>query len=813
MTGPIRSRSATRRSIAANSSLRVGDFVGVELEALGAAAAAGTGSARPRCAPSPRGALPRSRRARPSRRGPRARRTSASLASAQRGFGGAHRLARLGDRGFGGGEFVRRAAGGPLRRPRSRASARRAWRRSPRAPRRFPRSGAPCRRGAARPRRRGPPSSRMSARCAATRSRATASAWSCAASAAIAACSELRAASFCACAAASAARPASGSGSAVRRSLRGRAARPRACSRCSARSASAAASSSRRRGEPVARRFGLVERAQGLALGFGGFAGGAFGGDQRRAAARTARPAPRAAPPRRSAAASRFGGQRGVELGEAVLGFEPRRFGRAFAARDEAVPAAQRARAGDQPFAGAERAAVVGLGDMDQRQPRGELGRAIADMLGEALRRRARAPRRRSRTGLRHRPAATPSGERGVAPERRGQRAFVARRGAQSGRAPRAGRACPPPAWRAPRGRAARRLPFALDPGQFGARGGERARRFVARRRSALPCRACARDRAPRAPSPAPRSPASRALPRRRQRLLGIALRGQRAALLVDPPRLAVEPRQPRFGLRHFGLGDAPFGFDPGVVGGRLGQRQLGRAAGVFLGLDSVRGTRAGALRRPPARLRPPPGPARASCSASAASRVSRSASPRSSSSRWRCRSRSARRCSAASSWLDSDAMRWPCALASSRRSASSSRASASLSASAACASCASLRRGLCLFDAGFGAPWPAARAASAAAAASRQRANTSRASACWILSLKRLVALGLPGLAAQRGDLAVEPGHQVLEPGEVGFGLLAACPRRRGGGRAARRSPPLPRASCAARPAWRRSPRRSCPG
>jgi hypothetical protein len=36
----------------------------------------------------------------------------------------------------------------------------------------------------------------------------------------------------------------------------------------------------------------------------------------------------------------------------------------------------------------------------------------------------------------------------------------------------------------------------------------------------------------------------------------------------------------------------------------------------------------------------------------------------------------------------------------------------------------------------------------------------------------QRLVALGLLGLAPQRGDLAVEPGHQVLEPGEVGLGL-----------------------------------------
>ena len=40
-------------------------------------------------------------------------------------------------------------------------------------------------------------------------------------------------------------------------------------------------------------------------------------------------------------------------------------------------------------------------------------------------------------------------------------------------------------------------------------------------------------------------------------------------------------------------------------------------------------------------------------------------------------------------------------------------------------------------------------------------------------LVAERLVALGLLGLPPQRGDLRVEPGHQVLEPGEVGFGLL----------------------------------------
>jgi hypothetical protein len=63
-----------------------------------------------------------------------------------------------------------------------------------------------------------------------------------------------------------------------------------------------------------------------------------------------------------------------------------------------------------------------------------------------------------------------------------------------------------------------------------------------------------------------------------------------------------------------------------------------------------------------------------------------------------------------------------------------------------------------------------AARASLAAAAASRQRAKIQRASAAWIWVLSG-VALSLLGLPPQARDLRVEPGHQVLQPRQIGFG------------------------------------------
>ena len=162
---------------------------------------------------------------------------------------------------------------------------------------------------------------------------------------------------------------------------------------------------------------------------------------------------------------------------------------------------------------------------------------------------------------------------------------------------------------------------------------------------------------------------------------------------------------------------------------------------------------------------------------------VSRSASPRSSSSRVFCRSRSARRSSAASSWLDSAAMRWPCALASSRRSASSSRSFGELLG----------QRGLRLlrlFGRGLA---PAATCASAPsrllarrlgsgggiAPAGEQQPRLGDAD----LVGQDLVALGLLGLPAQRGDLRCRARPSGLRAARGSFSvarsLLSASRRR----------------------------------
>jgi hypothetical protein len=309
---------------------------------------------------------------------------------------------------------------------------------------------------------------------------------------------------------------------------------------------------------------------------------------------------------------------------------------------------------------------------------------------------------------------------------------------------------------------AVERLPLALDARQLGLAGGKRGGRLVARSRRALPC---APGRVERLARPAERDrgllrPRPARLPRSARRPGRAALRaGRRAGALRR------EPLEPRLGLRDFGLGDAPLGLDPGMVGGRLGQRQFGGAAGA-LGVFG----RALELRSPPfvLRQRRLAGGKVLRQLLQRVGRVGcqRSASPRSSSRRCFCRSRSARRCSAASSWLDSAGHAVPCALASSRRSASSSRTSASFSAAACCAFCAPCAA-VCAAR--------RARSRLAPAPARRRRPRRRRASGehqprLGVLDLlgQRLVALGLLGLATQRRDLAVEPGHQVLEPARL---------------------------------------------
>jgi hypothetical protein len=205
-----------------------------------------------------------------------ARGESASLASAS----AARRRACVGccgDRGFGGGEFVREPLAGASPPSISRISAAGLAATTARSSR-SPRTGGSISRDAARRRRRALASSRCR-RAARDALAGDGEAWSCAASAAIAACSAVRPLRCCACAAASAARPLSGSGRAARRCGGGQLGL--GLSRCWRGSASAAASFLARVGEAFDARFGLVERAQRLALGLGGSLARPLGADER----------------------------------------------------------------------------------------------------------------------------------------------------------------------------------------------------------------------------------------------------------------------------------------------------------------------------------------------------------------------------------------------------------------------------------------------------------------------------------------------------------------------------------------------------
>ena len=68
--------------------------------------------------------------------------------------------------------------------------------------------------------------------------------------------------------------------------------------------------------------------------------------------------------------------------------------------------------------------------------------------------------------------------------------------------------------------------------------------------------------------------------PRRRERLLRIALPFQRGNLFSLPRDIAVEPGPPRPGTGQSRLGHAPFRFHPGLGGRAFGQRQLRGPAG-----------------------------------------------------------------------------------------------------------------------------------------------------------------------------------------------------------------------------------------
>ena len=61
----------------------------------------------------------------------------------------------------------------------------------------------------------------------------------------------------------------------------------------------------------------------------------------------------------------------------------------------------------------------------------------------------------------------------------------------------------------------------------------------------------------------------------------GILVR-QRGAPFGHPPPFRLDPVEPAARLRDRGFGHAPFGFDPGIVCGRAGQREFGGAAVAF---------------------------------------------------------------------------------------------------------------------------------------------------------------------------------------------------------------------------------------
>ena len=286
------------------------------------------------------------------------------------------------------------------------------------------------------------------------------------------------------------------------------------------------------------------------------------------------------------------GRQGRVQLRKAIFRFQPRRFGRAFAARDETVPSPQAPVARDQPFARLQRAGIVFLHAMHQRQPRGELGRAIAHMgdqaegnggggIGPGPEPTFHIARRRTQRGL------------GIAAQHGRQRALIAR---LHGNAVQRRRKCvfARRLFRPCLAIALEGLPLALDAGEFGAGGGGGACRFVARSGQPLAARlALGQDFA--SPGQRPLCGLGR-LPRGGDGFVRGSFGAQRRALFFQPAGFGIQPRQPGFGLAHLGFGHAPLRLHSGMVGRGLGQGQLGRAAGLL-------GAFRGALELRPPRL------------------------------------------------------------------------------------------------------------------------------------------------------------------------------------------------------------------
>ena len=126
---------------------------------------------------------------------------------------------------------------------------------------------------------------------------------------------------------------------------------------------------------------------------------------------------------------------------------------------------------------------------------------------------------------------------------------------------------------------AGERLPFALDPCQFGARLRQGACGLVPRsleRRLALPHRFESLARRSQ-----PGSGAFGGLARVFDLALSIAAR-KRGALFGHAAYLGLDPVEPRAGLCDLSFDHAPFGLDPRQFRRRIGERQFGGAAGAF---------------------------------------------------------------------------------------------------------------------------------------------------------------------------------------------------------------------------------------
>ena len=226
-----------------------------------------------------------------------------------------------------------------------------------------------------------------------------------------------------------------------------------------------------------------------------------------------------------------------------------------------------------------ERAAVILFGNLDQRQQRAQFLRRALDMRGQAAidGRGWFGPGPVAPLGI-----AIGCAEQGlaIAPQRRCHRAFIA-----LGRAHAVDCLLAPAAL----GRGAfaciavalQRFPFALDARQFGAGLGQLRRCRIARRLQFRLARLHRLDRAAQVAEA--RACFFRCRTRRGDIGVGILAR-QRGALFGHAPSLCLDPVEPRARLRDRSFGDAPFSLDPGIVGSRARQREFGGAA-VALGL------------------------------------------------------------------------------------------------------------------------------------------------------------------------------------------------------------------------------------